>query len=276
MEQEQLRHQYLDAMGISSWLPCASLAGAKPSPDWVDDFQYPAPDIPFQSANSPPQQSAGVAPVSRKSSPESMQQGMSEARAALGLVSEEAPKPVANSVATDEASTDTEMVPEPDVVQQQETEEAPVFKLVFQRIGSVLIVDSLPPQGGNFANNYQQLAAAIVAALGRSGAAEAAFMLPWPMFASKTLDQGYKQALSAVQHKLSKELKAEEVQTVLLFGEAAAQMVMDRKESLEELKGISFTIKSGVKAIATYSLTEAMQLPGIKRQIWFDLKSLAV
>ncbi|WP_415911609.1 hypothetical protein [Neptuniibacter sp. QD37_11] len=269
MEQEQLRHQYLDAMGISSWLPCASLAGAKPSPDWVDDFQYPAPEIPFDSPNRPQQQNvASTAPVSRKSSPETMQQGMSEARAALGLVSEEVNKPVA--APTNDAA---DVVAESDEVQTQEQDEAPVFKLVFQRIGSVLIVDSLPPQGGNFANNYQQLAAAIVAALGRSGPAVAAFMLPWPMFASKTLDQGYKQALSAVQHKLSKELQTEEVQTVLLFGEAAAQMVMDRKESLEELKGISFTIKSGVKAVATYSLTEAMQLPGIKRQIWLDLKS---
>ncbi|WP_415896993.1 hypothetical protein [Neptuniibacter sp. QD57_21] len=272
MEQEQLRHQYLDAMGISSWLPCAPLAGAKPSPDWVDDFQYPAPEIPFDSPNRSQQQNvASTAPVSRKSSPETMQQGMSEARAALGLVSEEVNKPASKPVVPIAEGSD--VVAEPDEVQTQEQDEAPVFKLVFQRIGSVLIVDSLPPQGGNFANNYQQLAAAIVAALGRSGPAGAAFMLPWPMFASKTLDQGYKQALSAVQHKLSKELQTEEVQTVLLFGEAAAQMVMDRKESLEELKGISFTIKSGVKAIATYSLTEAMQLPGIKRQIWLDLKS---
>jgi len=272
MEQEQLRHQYLDAMGISSWLPCAPLSGAKPSPNWVDDFQYPAPDIPFHSANSSAVQgSTQSAPVAKKSSPESMQQGMSEARAALGLSIE---SPATETVEAEALQVDAEA----SSIESDAKSDIPdpVFKLVFQRIGSVLIVDSLPPQGGNFADNYQQLAAAIVASLGQSGPSGPAFMLPWPMFASKTLDQGYKQALSAVQHKLAKELQEASIKTVLLFGEAAVQMVMDRQETLEQLKGISFTVKTGVKAVASYSLTEAMQLPGIKRQIWLDIRSLAV
>ena len=33
--EQQLRHQYLDAMGITSWLPREQLPGALPTPDWV-------------------------------------------------------------------------------------------------------------------------------------------------------------------------------------------------------------------------------------------------
>lgn len=281
MQQEQLRHQYLEALGISSWLPCTQLPGAAKSPAWVDDFRYPAPDIPFQSErasdaraelglatpNVPSTPGTPKAAVASPSSAATQQQGMSQARAALGL-SEDPPTktaPVSDAGSEPVAEERAETV---------ENESPPVFKLAFQRIGKTLVVDSLPPQGGGFSEHYQQLAKAITASLGEIGEAGAAFMLPWPMFASKTLDQGYAQALVAVQHKLNKEIQANPTEKVLLFGESAAQFVMERKESLEEIKGIAFTVRNGVKAVASYSLTEAMQLPGIKKQIWCDLQPL--
>lgn len=292
-DQEQLRHQYLDALGISSWLPCAQLPGAQASPEWVNDFQYPAPEIPFdtdRNAQTGSVNSARAAlgqpraPLSQKSSVESAQQGVSQARAALGLLPDEvAPeaKPVTSPVASPDqksalASSETEQEIAGSDLSSSETVDStpPSFKLAFQRIGSILVVDSLPLQGSSFATNYQQLAYAITSSLGVQGEVMEPFMLPWPMFASKTLDQGRDQATIAVQHKLSKELQAANIKAVLLFGEAAAQMVMERDESLEQLSGVLFTVKSGVKAIASYSLTEAMQLPGIKRQIWQDLQPL--
>ncbi|MCP4595635.1 hypothetical protein [Neptuniibacter sp.] len=293
-DQELLRHQYLDALGISSWLPCAQLPGAQASPEWVNDFQYPAPEIPFETDRNAQTGSVNSAraalgqpraPLSQKSSVESAQQGVSQARAALGLLadSEVAPeaKPVTSSVAsTDQksalASSENEQeVAGSDLSSSEAVDSTPpTFKLAFQRIGSILVVDSLPLQGSSFATNYQQLAHAISSSLGVQGEVVEPFMLPWPMFASKTLDQGRDQATIAVQHKLSKELQTADIKAVLLFGEAAAQMVMERDEALEQLSGVLFTVKYGVKAIASYSLTEAMQLPGIKRQIWQDLQPL--
>ncbi len=295
MEQETLRHQYLEAIGVSSWLPCAVLPGAAASADWINDFSYPAPNIPFESdraisaraALGQPNALSTSAPASNKASAESAQQGMSQARAALGLSVE----PVSQSVSTShekvnsssstggEASLagDVEQVVTPPSIAaiDEIADEPPNFKLAFQRLGDFLIVDSLPPQGGVFSDNYQILAQAIVNAVGAVDDNKGhVFMLPWPMFASKTLDQGHQQASIAVQHKLDKELQASSFKAVLLFGEAAAQMVLARKESLDELKGISFEVRSGIKAIASHSLTEAMQLPGIKKQIWLDLQPL--
>ena len=300
MEQETLRHQYLEALGVSSWLPCAVLPGAAPSADWVNNFRYPAPDIPFESdrassaraalgqqntvpsthANS--QGGASSNTLSRtKASPESAQQGMSQARAALGLSESEINNtseiPSAAKARLVESTSPVQSpspVETPDTVEVEANTETPNFNLAFQHIGEYLVVDSLPPQGGSFAENYQSLAQAIVVALGGQREAGQVFMLPWPMFASKTLDQGHHQASIAVQHKLTKELQAHNIKTVLLFGEAAAQMVMARHEGLDELKGISFEVRSGVKAIASHSLTEAMQLPGIKKQIWMDFQPL--
>ena len=40
MDSEQRRHDYLQAMGISSWLPRTALPAAKASPDWVNTFLY--------------------------------------------------------------------------------------------------------------------------------------------------------------------------------------------------------------------------------------------
>lgn len=298
MEQETLRHQYLEAIGVSSWLPCAVLPGAATSADWINDFRYPAPNIPFESdraisaraALGQPNALSTSAPTSNKASAESAQQGMSQARAALGLSVE----PVTQSISTSpekengpsnkgegaSLAADVEQVVTPSSIApvDKADDEPPNFKLAFQRLGDFLIVDSLPPQGGVFSDNYQILAQAIVNAVGDAVVGEKGhvFMLPWPMFASKTLDQGHQQASIAVQHKLEKELQASSFKAVLLFGEAAAQMVLARKESLDELKGISFEIRSGIKAIASHSLTEAMQLPGIKKQIWTDLQPLVV
>lgn len=288
MESQTLRHQYLEALGISSWLPCASLPAAAPSADWVNDFRYPAPDIPFESGRSSSARAVlgqqNAAPSAKtlgniKASPESAQQGMSQARAALGLSENEikinaSEAPSLAKVNPVQQAPLAETVTSVDAEEVAESREAPIFKLAFQHIGEFLVVDSLPPQGAGFADNYQSLAQAIVIALGGQKGNGQVFMLPWPMFASKTLDQGYQQASIAVQHKLNKELQAHNIKTVLLFGEAAAQMVMARHEGLDELKGISFEVRSGVKAIASHSLTEAMQLPGIKKQIWMDFQPL--
>jgi len=50
LRQEQLRHQYLEALGISSWLPRAQLPGAAASSSWVEHFTWPEQDSAFDEA----------------------------------------------------------------------------------------------------------------------------------------------------------------------------------------------------------------------------------
>ncbi|MGH1461662.1 MAG: hypothetical protein ACRBB6_06475 [Neptuniibacter sp.] len=269
MEQEKLRQQYLEAMGISSWFSCAQLSGALESPDWVNDFQFPAPEIPFEANRS--QEGRASLQQNKAAFKGGVTETAAQSIAALNKAVEEKPLPVvAQPEKQLEPASDTVEVPESPSIERT----PPNFKIAFQKIGAVLVIDSLPPQGGNFAQNYQRLAAAIVSSIGMAGDMAEPFMLPWPIFASKTLDQSKEQAVIAVQHKLNKELQANEIRAVLMLGESSAQMVLDRSESIEQLSGVLFTLSGGVKAIASASLTEAMQLTGVKKQIWTDLQPL--
>lgn len=298
MQQEQLRHQYLDALGISSWLPRTPLPAAQPSPDWVYDFQYPAPEIPFDAGMASTDAVANARQTISRPTPkapvsaQAQKQGVNQARAALGLGELTTAVPPDSKITVSDTATVKTTSP-PDAISDTLSSAAsdappniapadasnsevapPRFKLAFQRIGPILVVDSLPLQGNQFGAHYQALATAIVRSLNVDTASQEPFLLPWPMFASKTLDQGRQQAVITVQHKLQKELANTEVQAVLLFGEAAAQMVLDRQESLDTLAGVLFSVANGAKALATSSLTEAMQLPGIKPQMWQQLQPL--
>ncbi|WP_027858853.1 uracil-DNA glycosylase family protein [Marinobacterium jannaschii] len=283
MEQQQ-RHQYLDALGITSWLPQQPLSGAAPSEDWVWDFRYPAPEIPFSEGDyddyagdsSDAMLQPGNADPRLRPRPKKMQpspQSREAARAMLAqtlgaeLDAKPKPKPAAAAVASPQQPLTEPVTPaatnKPD----------PRFKLAFVQTGPLLLIDSLPTQGQDgFTEHHQNLAQAICSAL-QSGlpAFPPATLLPWPMFVSKTIDQGYEQAQIAIRHKLKRALVAD-VKVMLLFGEAAAQMVLERDEELDELRGAMFSYRPGIKALATRSLTEAMHVPGVKRDIWLDLQ----
>ena len=284
MEQQQ-RHQYLEALGITSWLPQQSLPGAAPSEDWVWDFRYPAPDIPFSdgdyedsagdSSDALLQPQAGHSqqrprPKPMQSSPKSREAARAMLAQTLGAdLDTQSQKKTAKPV-------EVAPVVEAEVATPVATGKPdPRFKLAFVQAGPLLLIDSLPTHGQEgFTDHHRHLAQAICATLlpDRPQLPDAS-LLPWPMFVSKTIDQGHEQALIAVRHKLRRTLVAD-VKAMLLFGEAAAQMVLERDEELDELRGVMFSHRPGVKALATRSLTEAMHVPGVKRDIWLDLQPL--
>ncbi len=283
MMDEQLRHHYLTALGVSSWLPQRPLPGAAPSPDWVWDFRYPAPPIPF--AEEDYAGGAGgdaAAPVASRPRPQPMRpapQDMKAARAMLArtLAAAEAeqppasaPEPAADGSDASPVAPATAAPGAPHAAQQ-----VPHFKLAFVTLGPLLLVDSLPPQGKmGFSEHHRNLLTAIARALCPDlPPCPAPSMLPWPTFLSKTIDQSRAQALIAVRHKLKRSLGSES-RALLLFGEAAAQMVLERAEELDALRGVLFSYSAQVKALATRSLTEAMQVPGAKGDIWLDLQPL--
>ena len=326
MDQQQ-RHQYLDTMGIASWLPRRQLAAARPTPDWVWEYCW----VEEGKAASSAQTKQSSQPVA---SPADVAAAAKQARAALSASfgdSEPAAKPQAQAPGSDQAAVQPaqasvarnaavrqmqnpqptpsqpdksqsnlpqqspsgntqpgspeRLTPHQDIPIEIElpdtvasTEQAP-FKLAFMNYGDCLVVDSLPPQsrqaGTQADAHHQILLDKILRSIRlQGGSCTGYYTLPWPMFASKSLDQGAEQAQLTVQHKLNKALQKQPVKTVLLLGEAASQMVLERREPLDQLRGMLFSLRSDVKTLATASLTEMMTLPGCKRDVWRDLQPL--
>lgn len=299
--EQSLRHQYLETMGIASWLPRRQLPGARPTPDWVWEYSWP------ETESDQVQGSAEGAPAGSFITPADRAIAAKQARAALSAsfgapvaappekrMPENAPVPPESPpVSSPESSSvpvpvakilevaqpETIAIDLPEAVEQ--TEQKP-FKLAFMVYQDCLVIDSLPPvssanrQGSGQADAHHQiLLDKILRSVGFvGGSASDYYTLPWPMFASKSLDQGAEQARLTVQHKLKKSLEKAPVKTVLLLGESAAQMVLEREEPLDQLRGLLFSLRSDVKTLASASLTEMMMLPGCKREVWADLQPL--
>ncbi|GGK65764.1 hypothetical protein [Amphritea balenae] len=313
---QQRRHQYLDAMGIASWLPRRQLTVARPTPDWVWEFCWPEQTDQQASASqtSPGQTSQRQGMVSPEASALAAKQARAELSASFGAqpgtakvqpetapsgpaetpptvqseakqdqagasIAQPEPAVVAPSVASQpvsQASADIAEVSLPDP--SSATVQAP-FKLAFMSYGDCLVVDSLPPQARQSAtqadSHHQILLDKILRSIRLTGGACGDYYtLPWPMFASKSLNQGAEQARLTVQHKLRKALQKQPVGTVILLGEAAAQMILERSEPLDQLRGMLFSLRSDVKTLATASLSEMMTLPDCKRDVWRDLQPL--
>ncbi|NVK42242.1 MAG: hypothetical protein HWE39_13455 [Oceanospirillaceae bacterium] len=284
MMQERRRHQYLDALGIPSWLPRAPLPGARPSADWVWSFRHgdkPADDSDFFEDDVAEAVPSPVSrPVSSGVRPQPSGAGRSALLDSLGADTEArkpGPKPPPAKPATVPAAVAETVLPEqpaaplPPVAAQ----EVPEFKLAFLTIGDALLIDSLPPQSRGFTSAHQRLSVALVRALGvNAEQPSAAQMLPWPVFASRTLDQGWAQAEAAVQRKLGRMTETSPPRFLLLLGEAAAQLVLRTREAGDGLRGTLFHPCGDVPALASASLSEMLQIPGCKRDVWRDLQPL--
>lgn len=330
LQSQQLRHQYLQAMGISSWLPREPLAGARPSADWVWQFQQGATDG-WDDGESPESDIDDVAPDAGAVSTAGRSSGAGRAAlldsldaspgsgsgSSLDTVSKTAPArpatpaspavappravpspataavaraPQANSQAASvapsaapsiapSAPTASAAPVQPEAVpraRRPEPQLVPEFKLAFLSMGDGLIIDSLPPQSrGGFSPAHLRLAMSLWRALGMPAAEPPrAQLLPWPAFTSRSLDQGWDQAQTAVQRKFDLMLQQSPARFVLLLGDAAARLLLQSPEGGDGMRGMLFRPRSQVPALATASLSEMLQVPGCKRDVWRDLQPL--
>lgn len=319
MHAEQLRHQYLQALGISSWLSREPLPGARASEDWVWQFQQGATDdwdagealdgdyddssagdagtgVAVASDPGPARRSeapagagraalldsldAAPAAVEKPAQPQPPGQSPVEpaysvkAPAAAAPVSVQATPvaPSADGRGTLAEASET-AVPRTRRVEQQVV---PEFKLAFLPMGDGLIIDSLPPQSrGGFSAAHLRLAMSLWRALGMPASEPPrAQLLPWPAFTSRSLDQGWDQAQMAVQRKFDLMLQQAPVRFVLLLGDSAARLVLQSEEGGDGMRGLLFRPRSHVAALASASLSEMLQVPGCKRDVWRDLQPL--
>ncbi|GGC08270.1 hypothetical protein GCM10011352_38280 [Marinobacterium zhoushanense] len=279
---EQLRHQYLEAIGISSWLPRARLPGAAPSDPWVERFHYPLAEegdgfadfadaeIEQPSVDTPAAKDTTLGPEVVSAA---AQTARSQARASIAPLIDSG-QPTQTPVTT--AAARAEVVEQPSApVRRGPPVQAPRVKLAFVLAGDLLIVDSLPPAARlGFSAQHQKLLSGIARALGVTEPASDAALLSWPVLAGATLDQGPQELAKAVRRKLELTLALRSVKRAVLLGESAAQWVLEREETLDALRGIRFTLRPELHCIASVSLSQALQLPELKAELWRDLQPL--
>jgi hypothetical protein len=277
VQQARIQAAYLDQLGIQQWMPRQILPAAKPSPDWVYRFAHPADllgdDVEMMQALAP-QAHKPVEPHAERraitqigealevSAPDEAEVGSSNIRRAA----------VAELTA-DESSKEPQTSPTTSV--KRSFEPAPRYKIVMARAGRLLLIDNLPIRAREgFSNKHKRLLAGIVQALGESPQSiTLPITLEWPMLAGKTLDQGPHEARKHVQRQLSFMQKESGLETVILFGEGIANWVVG--EGVDETHGQLLPLQqSGLNYLTTQSLSQALNMPGAKQQIWSDLQPL--
>jgi len=270
--QEQQRHQWLEAIGVTSWLPRQPLPGAAPPAEWVTEFCYPQADTGSASANQGSGRDdmgddhtayAEAAPAARRpAAPRSVGPRI-DTRALL----DDSPKPAASRPAAAEPTSPVAPVA------QKPIEPAPHFKLAYLVRGDLLVIDSLPPHHREgFSRQHKRLLQGMTTALGLRPEQELSdpAMLPWPMLASKTLDQGPVEARLAVEHKLKRTLEFRpDIQRILLLGDASVHWVTG-----EPFTQGSMPQLSGRACVASLSLSELLRLPERKAEVWQDIQPL--
>ncbi len=285
--QEQQRHQWLEAIGIDSWLPRAPLPGAAASPDWVEAFSYPEAETSWQgeggfdegdTQSSPRPARPRIDTAALLDEPKRAAPPVSAARgsAARSLTerspTERSPTSLEGAPVKPHAAATDSVTP----VRAARSEPAPRFKLAWLVRADLLIVDSLPPhQPEGFSRAHRRLLQGMTRALGMTAEQElsAPFMLPWPMLAGKTLNQGPDEAHKAVQRKLHNTLTFNpEIRQVLLLGEAAGYWVGGLTDRSDALQGKVLELENGRQALMTLSLSELLRLPERKAEVWRDLQ----
>ena len=277
VQQARIQTAYLDQLGIQQWMPRQILPAAKPSPDWVFRFAHPADllgdDEEVMQALAP-QPHKPVEPHAERraitqigealevSAPDKAEVGSFNIRSAAvaELTAEESSK---------------ERQPSPAASVKRSIEPAPRYKIVMARAGRLLLIDNLPIRAREgFSNKHKRLLAGIVQALGEPPQSiTLPITLEWPMLAGKTLDQGPHEARKHVQRQLSFMQKESGLETVILFGEGLANWVVG--EGVDETHGQLLPLQqSGLNYLTTQSLSQALNMPGAKQQIWSDLQPL--
>lgn len=342
MLSQQQRHQYLETLGISSWLPRTDLKDAAPSQDWVHTFIYG--DVADAENTNEGDNNEGYSPepastltngTHKKSNQSSQahQVNAAQARALAATFEQPASKPnsahmspaatnpqpphsssqqlqdqQSERLPTTQAIADGTLASSADNLSKVKTQQrinnkvepihtpaavasskaAPVMRLMFWQYAEVLVVDSLPAQlrGTLSSVKYEQLLTNLIKAMGCdanrisinhqgeiiSAQGSAPYTLNWPTLAGESIDQGWEQAVSAVQHKLAKTLQSYSPKVVLMLGEASGQMLMNLEDDFDAIRGVTFSIRQDIKAVTTFSLTQMLNVPGCKRDVWFDIQ----
>jgi len=279
VQQARIQADYLDQLGIQQWMPRQILPVAKSSPEWVYRFVHPADligehDELLQALA--PQAHQPIEPHAERRAIAQIGESL-EVSAPIDSLAEVNSSVVRSSavaeLTADEGAKESHASPIASI--KRNIEPAPRYKIVMARAGRYLLIDNLPIRAREgFSNKHKRLLAGIVQALGESPQSiTLPITLEWPMLAGKTLDQGPHEARKHVQRQLSFMQKEPGLEAVVLFGEGLANWVVG--EGVVETQGqLQPLHQTGLHYLTTQSLSQALNMPGAKQQIWLDLQPL--
>lgn len=268
-QQEQLRQQYLAAMGVTAWLPVRALPGAAASPVWHwssrdEPAVRPRPAVqPQPHTQLPPQQEPSVAKPAR-----------ADIRQLLADPSlrSEAPPPARPAAEPPAAPAEPEAAPS--VVESPSRSRAPVprFRLALIRYSDCLVVDELPLQSlQGFSPAHRALLARILASVGLGGSEPRVEAFAWPLVNAPHVDQGESVARGGLKTVLWRAQQGA-VLPLLLLGETAAHYVLDPE--LPRTPGSWCDSGDAPWSLVSHSLGELLKVPGRKQELWQHLLPL--
>ncbi|MGB1238022.1 MAG: hypothetical protein ACPG4U_07405 [Pseudomonadales bacterium] len=281
MQTQQERHQRLQTLGITSWLARATLPAAAASADWCSEFVFmPEGTKPVVSDTGAALPAATAQKVASKTVTSGSSQGSGHAReqakSLSASLSQSSPAAELKKPATEPSELEQAPLRHTPLIAKS-NREAPVMRLAFWQFEQVLVIDTLPAhsRGNQTPQQYQQLLQNMLLAMGcNNHLLTQPYYWNWPTLAGVSIDQGWDQALSGVQHKLAKVFQGYAPKLTLLLGEHAAQMVLEREDEFDALRGIVFSLRSETKTLTTYSLTQMLSIPDCKRDVWQDLQQV--
>ena len=265
---EQVRQDYLEAMGVQTWFPRYQLANAQPARpfDWIKEDvaacqqEQPEPHI-------SPSEATKVGPA---------ETGYTRLRAS-DILSQAAIDEVPEKEAA-RTRPEAEEQPAPRRVGTPATSK---FRLVVQAISDeCLVVAEMPHSGLNqFTRFHQQLLNDLLFALKiKPGNSRSVKEFVWPISDNRglmsQLNQDDDAATDAVCAYLCNQFGLTHHNLVLLLGQAAARFVIDPHASFDELRGIKEGTHSQQVFAVSHGLNELMKLSHLKAEAWQDLAPL--
>lgn len=235
---ESIRLDYLDAMGIDSFVPTMQLLGAKPSMKLrLSQKLYPA-------AGELSQDSAASVSVIL------INNGLDAIKHNIGAEAQSG-SPVVHPVRVEEP-----VVTKDDSRTKSQTLR---FSLLVVRCGGMLWVDNLPESRG-VDREYLQLVFSLCRALGKAGPNPEFEVFDWPLVKNSQIDQGKESATQSVEAFITRQLKKHVLSELILLGDHP----------------VNHENYSADIVYRTVSLWAMLTNPGLKSKAWQDLRPLTM
>lgn len=269
-QQERVRQDYLEAMGIQTWFPRCQLPNAQPPRpfDWIEE----------EAATWQQEQASADSPaLMLKSEPQGPAASYRRPRAS----------DILSQAHIDDAPEEAKVSEKAEVAIErprslQGIPAVSKFRLVIQVVNDdCLVVAEMPHSGlDQFTRFHQHLLNDILRALNiiPDSAKTASGEFVWPLPERRGLmgkiNKDDHSAMEAVCAFLSNQYGFARRKTVLLLGRAAARFVVHPEKSFEDLRGVQQGVHGDQYFATTYSLNELMKLPRHKAEAWIDLVPL--
>lgn len=278
---ELQRQQYLDALGVDTYMPRWVLPHA-PEPVACDVSFIPSElgageagkGITAGVASQPTTNDA--APVVRSAPAGGASPGQASPSSVLAVLSGEAPAAEpASSVESETKDTSTSVATE-QAKSQTASEPAPAFALSIWRISEdLLVVDSRQAQ---LALPTEPLLINILVALGypRQPLPKTE-VIRWPMVDNPFVGQTQADAREMLEAYLDGKLLTHPTKHLLLMGEDAARYILPVEQNAEKVLGQSVALpQHNAEAIVVPSLSDMLQEPLLKRLTWQAIQPLVL